>query len=285
MELVPSVTIDQAYASALPQDRQSAVVQPAPWPRLLEGTELIGQAVGSGLREPPYLVRRRDGQVVQLSQLLYVLASRMDGRDLPAIADSASECVDARITPEQVTHVAEHKLAPLGLIGQRDGGTPKLERRSALLLLRFRVGIVPECGVNVLAGLLRPLFLPPLVIVALAALAAFDVWLGTSHGVATALRAVIQTPSLVPALFNLTILSLAFHECGHAAACRYGGARPGRIGMGIYLVWPVFYTDVTDSYRLSKAGRLRTDLGGSTSTLCSRSRRGAPISPHPISHY
>ncbi len=60
----------------------------------------------------------------------------------------------------------------------------------------------------------------------------------------------------------MTVLSLAFHECGHAAACRYGGARPGRIGVGIYLVWPVFYTDVTDSYRLSRAGRLRTDLGG-----------------------
>ena len=37
---------------------------------------------------------------------------------------------------------------------------------------------------------------------------------------------------------------------------------PGRIGVGIYLVWPAFFTDVTDSYRLSRAGRLRTDLGG-----------------------
>ena len=43
---------------------------------------------------------------------------------------------------------------------------------------------------------------------------------------------------------------------------RYGGARPGRIGVGIYLVWPSFFTDVTDSYRLGRAGRLRTDFGG-----------------------
>jgi putative peptide zinc metalloprotease protein len=34
------------------------------------------------------------------------------------------------------------------------------------------------------------------------------------------------------------------------------------MGAGVYLVWPVFYTDVTDSYRLSRRGRLRTDLGG-----------------------
>src|SRR5687767_4994102 len=34
------------------------------------------------------------------------------------------------------------------------------------------------------------------------------------------------------------------------------------MGAGLYLVWPAFYTDVTDSYRLGRAGRIRTDLGG-----------------------
>jgi putative peptide zinc metalloprotease protein len=49
---------------------------------------------------------------------------------------------------------------------------------------------------------------------------------------------------------------------GHATACRYGGAEPGVIGVGIYLIWPVFYNDLNDSYRLDRAGRLRADLGG-----------------------
>ena len=34
------------------------------------------------------------------------------------------------------------------------------------------------------------------------------------------------------------------------------------MGAGIYLVWPAFYTDVTDAYRLPRRARLRTDLGG-----------------------
>jgi putative peptide zinc metalloprotease protein len=58
------------------------------------------------------------------------------------------------------------------------------------------------------------------------------------------------------------VVSALFHECGHASGCRCGGARTGVIGFGIYLVWPSFFTNVTDSYRLSRAGRLRTDLGG-----------------------
>ena len=34
------------------------------------------------------------------------------------------------------------------------------------------------------------------------------------------------------------------------------------MGAGMYLVWPAFYTDVTDTYRLGRGGRVRTDLGG-----------------------
>ena len=257
-----SATIDRPAAPTLLEDRDAAAPGLAPWPRLLPGTELIGQIAGSGLREPPYLVRRCDGQVVQLSPLLYVIASRMDGREIAAIADGAGAPLGLRITPEQVAHVAEQKLAPLGLVAHRDGSAPRLERLNALLALNHRAGIVPERVVNTLAGLLRPLFLPPVVIATLAALLTCDAWLATTHGVGAGLRAVIHSPALGLALFAVMILSMAFHECGHAAACRYGGARPGRIGVGIYLVWPAFYTDVTDSYGLARSGRLRTDLGG-----------------------
>ena len=76
------------------------------------------------------------------------------------------------------------------------------------------------------------------------------------------MRAVIYSPALVLMILGSVVLATAFHEIGHASACRYGGARPGAMGVGIYIVWPAFYTDITDSYRLGKGGRLRTDLGG-----------------------
>jgi putative peptide zinc metalloprotease protein len=254
-----SATIDQAPGGPTAEGHHT---ETPTRPRLLEGTELMGRFAGSGLREPPYLVRRSDGQVVQLSHLLYVIASCMDGRDLDAIARGATARLNVRIGPEHVAHVAEHKLAPLGLVAYQNGSIAPMERRNALLALRFRAAIVPEQATNALARPLTPLFRAPVVIAALGALVACDVWLATSHPVTAGLRTVIRYPVLGLAWFVLTVFSLALHECGHAAACRYGGARPGRIGIGIYLVWPVFYTDVTDSYRLSKAGRLRTDLGG-----------------------
>src|SRR5205807_351311 len=76
------------------------------------------------------------------------------------------------------------------------------------------------------------------------------------------MRSLIYQPGLLLVVGGLLLASAVFHEFGHATACRYGGARPGVVGVGLYVVWPAFYTDVTDSYRLDRGGRLRTDLGG-----------------------
>ena len=95
-----------------------------------------------------------------------------------------------------------------------------------------------------------------------ASLAAVDYWLFAVHGLGGGLRQVLRDPPDLLIVLGLTLVSAMFHECGHAAGCRYSGARPGKIGVGIYMVWPAFFTNVTDSYRLSRAGRLRTDLGG-----------------------
>jgi putative peptide zinc metalloprotease protein len=231
--------------------------------RLLPGVELLGRIDGSGLREPPHYVRRSDGEVVQLSQLLFVIAQHAEqGRQLGEIAQRAGAQLDLRIRPDQVRYVLEHKLHPLGVVAGADGSAPQLERLDPLLALKFRVGVVPPKVVQAVAAPLAALFRTPVVLAVLASLLAFDAWLFGVHGIGRGLSHVISQPSLMLLLTGLTYASLAFHECGHAAACRRGGARPGAIGVGLYLVWPVMYTDVTDSYRLGRRGRLRTDLGG-----------------------
>src|SRR5919202_6201610 len=88
-------------------------------------------------------------------------------------------------------------------------------------------------------------------------------WFVLVHkGVASATAQAFDSPELLLLVLALGVASAAFHEIGHAAACRYGGGRPGGMGAGIYMVWPAFYTDVTDAYRLPRRARLRTDLGG-----------------------
>ena len=87
-------------------------------------------------------------------------------------------------------------------------------------------------------------------------------WVLFVKGLGSAAHEAFDKPGLLMLVFVVTVLSAGFHEFGHAAAARRGGSTPGAMGAGIYLVWPAFYTDVTDSYRLGRGGRLRTDLGG-----------------------
>ncbi len=131
-----------------------------------------------------------------------------------------------------------------------------------ILALKLHRTLLPEAGVQVVARLLGPLFSPLVVVAVLGALAGADLWLVRSGGMLAAFREVLARPLLLLVVLGLSLVSMVFHECGHAAACRYGGARPGRIGMGLYVLWPALFTNVTDSYRLGRAGRLRTDLGG-----------------------
>ncbi|MGH9263912.1 MAG: hypothetical protein ACRD1D_04405 [Acidimicrobiales bacterium] len=225
--------------------------------------ELIGESAGSGYKEPPALARRGDGQIIQLTPLLYMVAEECDGsRDEAAVAAAVTERFGRTVSADNVRTLVQEKLRPLGVLAAADGSTPKLKKPDPLLALKFRKAIVPEQASMRVAALFKPLFFPPMVLAALAGLVVFDAWLFLNHGVAQAFRQSAENPTMMLPVLALVVLAAGWHEFGHAAGCAYGGAKPGAMGAGIYLVYPAFYTDVTDSYRLGRAGRLRTDLAG-----------------------
>jgi putative peptide zinc metalloprotease protein len=258
---------------ALPPGRGRAVAandQPGPdeagtvVPHLAAGVEPIGEYQGSGLAEATYLVRNAGGQVVHLSRLLYLVVSAVDGRrTVSEVAEQVTAGFGRTVSAGNIEYLLANKLLPLGLLAVADpaaAGPPG--QAAALLALKLRRTIVTEPGVQFLARLFRPLFRPVVVALVLTALIASDAWLFGSGRLGSASRYVLLHPLLLLLVLGLSVVSMLFHECGHAAACRYGGARPGVIGMGIYVIWPAFFTNVTDAYRLGRAGRIRTDLGG-----------------------
>jgi putative peptide zinc metalloprotease protein len=222
---------------------------------------LLGEYLESGFADPVYLARRPDGQVVQLTHLLYLVLCAADGgADCEEIAAAVSDAYGRRVSAANVMHLVEHKLEPCGLIAGAASG-PDLTARTPLLALRFRVPLVPARAVRAVAWALRPFFFPPIVGACLAGLVWFDWWL-VRHGLAPGSVEVLTHPALMLFVLGGLLASALWHELGHATACRSSNAKPGAIGAGLYLVMPALYTDVTDSYRLDRAGRVRTDLGG-----------------------
>jgi putative peptide zinc metalloprotease protein len=235
----------------------------APPPRLAEGIELIGEYEDSGYREAPSIARRADGQIIQLPAILYQVAESIDGRrTYEEIAERVTEATSRGLGPEEIKYLVDEKLRPLGVVAGADGKDPELKKADPLLALKFRVAIVPERVVHAITSVFYPFFFPPVVVAAVAGLIAFDVWMFFFHGIAQGARTIVYNPILLFMLLGLVVIATALHEIGHATAARYGGAKPGVMGAGIYVVWPAFYTDVTDAYRLNRRGRLRTDLGG-----------------------
>ncbi|MFB1297591.1 M50 family metallopeptidase [Mycobacterium sp. pW049] len=231
--------------------------------RRADGVELIGEMVGSGYRVPPSLARRGDGQTVQLTPLLYAVLHEIDGeKNAAEVAAAVSESTGRPINEDNVSQLVDEKLRPLGLLTLSDGSQPAVRKRDPLLGLRFRYAVTDPERTRRFTDPFRILFRPWVTVPALAAFAVVCWWVFFEKGLASATHDAFERPGLLILVFVVTILSAGFHEFGHAAAARYGGATPGVMGFGVYLVWPAFYTDVTDSYRLGRWGRIRTDLGG-----------------------
>ncbi|WP_051385821.1 M50 family metallopeptidase [Actinokineospora inagensis] len=232
-------------------------------PRRADGVRLIGEMRGSGYRRPPALVRRADGQVLQLTPLLYRVLEAVDGEtDHDGIAARVGTAIGRRVTADDIRTLLDAKLRPLGVLKGADGSDPRPRKANPLLGLRLRCVISkPELTRRVTAPFTW-LFHPLVVLALVAAFVGVGYWVLFDKGLAGAAYQAFSQPSLLLLVFAVTIVSAGFHEFGHAAAARYGGATPGAMGFGVYLLWPAFYTDVTDSYRLGRAGRLRTDLGG-----------------------
>src|SRR3954471_304131 len=228
-----------------------------------EGLELLGEVPGSGYRQAPALARRGDGQVITLTPLLHQTVAAIDGRrDLTDVAATVSGTSGRLVRPEDVGQLVDATLRPLGLLRLADGSQPDLRRADPLLALRMRKVVTDPAITRRITTPFAVLFSPFLVVTGVLAFLAVSGWVLFREGLAAATAQAFQFPSLFLVVVVVTVLSAGFHEFGHAAAAQRGGATPGAMGFGFYLFWPAFYTDVTDSYRLGRGGRLRTDLGG-----------------------
>src|SRR3954452_11226660 len=232
-------------------------------PLLAPGTQLLGMQPGSGYVTPPALVRRGDGQVLQLTPLLYAVLEAVDGmRDADAVAATASQACGRGLAAEDVMTLVDQRLRPMGLVLMADGTHPEFTKTNPLLALRPKFVVSKPHLTRRVTAPFAPLFNPLLMVAVTLAFAVVAFWVLFQKGLASAAYEAFAQPGLLLAVFVITIVSAGFHEFGHAAALRRGGGTPGAMGAGLYLIWPAFYTDVTDSYRLSRAARIRVDLGG-----------------------
>jgi len=227
------------------------------------GVEPEGRLQGSGFVEEQWLVRR-GREFVQVGELLYRVVDLADGvTTLDEIARELTELTQWEVTTGDVGLIIRTRLVPLGLIVDDDAPERAPSPRPVSpLLANARLRVLGPRAIDSVSRFLQHLYRPPLLLAALVLIGISQLWLFLQGDPSSAFQQVVATPLSLPLIAGLLIVANVFHEFGHAAALRYGGGRARAMGAGVYLFIPIFYTDVTESYRLGRRARIRTDLGG-----------------------
>lgn len=263
----PHLSDDKTRESAhsVERRRQSAAVAEVPErPALAPNVQLVGELQDAGFEDRQWLIQRGE-RFIQVTELLYRIAEQANGeRTLKEIAEGVTASTEWMVTADNVRQLIRAKLLPMRLISAPGDSfmAPDPERRGSPLAFLVRKRVFGPRVIEPITGMFQFLYKPFILVPLFVAIAFAHEWLYLRHGVIRSFIEVLYTPGLLLAVLAVLIVAGVFHEFGHASALRYGGGKVRGMGVGLYLIYPAFYTDTTDSYRLGRWARVRTDLGG-----------------------
>jgi putative peptide zinc metalloprotease protein len=217
----------------------------------------------SAFVNPPWLLEREGSGYVQVTELLYRIAEFADGSN--TVEEIAQKITEAGkpVSPPTIQQLIAQLLIPRGLVEMADGTSVSVSSGpSSPLALNMRMRMFGPESITPITNILRVFYWPPVMVLILAIAVCMEVWIYAIHGIGGSLREAIYAPGFMALALVLIVVSAGFHELGHAAALHYAGGRIKGMGAGIYVVYPAFFTDVSDNYRLPRWKRVRTDLGG-----------------------
>lgn len=218
----------------------------------------------SSAREGTYLVFLPDGRSLEVTAKLYDLMTQLDGsKDLESIARALSCKWNASVRSAEVRDWVVRFIAHHDLLAPDPAVFPSSPSAPGKSPPGKGVTLVPAGLALPLTRRLRVLFHPafclPLLLLSMAC--HLLVFPGLPAGAPSRLFSAVS-PSVHLTGYLLILLSVLFHEFGHLSACTYFDCPHGEIRLGLYLIFPVFYANVSAAWRLRRKERVVVDLAG-----------------------
>jgi putative peptide zinc metalloprotease protein len=120
--------------------------------------------------------------------------------------------------------------------------------------------LIPSQIVDFFSQILRVLFFPAVIKILIVAAILTEIFFFYNNAVIFSVQ--VADAYIIVVVLLLYLCSSFLHELGHATACKYFGANHGGIGIGLYLNFPVFYTDVSEVWTLSRKQRMLVNFAG-----------------------
>jgi putative peptide zinc metalloprotease protein len=156
---------------------------------------------------------------------------------------------EGKYSPEQVRKVIEKFIVPI---------LHAVPKKQTFL---YEKEVLSAEAIDQFSDLFRFLFHKVYMAVILAGMLVLNTWFFlTTHNLLLFNNKV--NIYMATGLLVFMLASSFFHELGHASACKYFGIQHGGIGFGLYLNFPVLYTNVTEVWKLKRGQRCVVNLAG-----------------------
>lgn len=222
----------------------------------------------SGSKEPTVLckVPFSDEIVKQyvLPLALLDLLKQFDGdKEVPEVITDYRETHPEGHSAESIEKLVNGFLIPKGLLIDPSTDAPLRadpDKRKSFLYIRLPL-ISPKAVAPVARAMswlfIRPVFLSMLT---LFIVGHFVFYITVARHFPFDLNSIKGHEILV--IFALSTLAALIHELGHASALLFYKCKGAEIGWGLYLIYPVLYTDVSEAWRLKRTQRAMIDIAG-----------------------
>ncbi|MCB0607372.1 MAG: hypothetical protein KDD12_06645 [Lewinella sp.] len=238
------------------------------------------QQVDSQGNNKQYLLRA-NGANYYIGELIYLIIQQLTERkSRKEIVENLNNWARGhyQFTEEVVGHIIQDKITPLNIFDEAGNpvkAKPVEEKRTSTALGGFsaRWDFVQYEQIKWLLNILKFFFYPIPFFTLLAAGAALNYYyihqfsqytaaLTASDAIMESGQRCLRSLSYVLLYYPAAVLILFIHELGHAASAHLFKAPPKSIGFGFYFIFPVLYTDVTDTWKLNRWKRTIVNLGG-----------------------
>lgn len=204
-----------------------------------------------------YILKNKElKRYLKISKQMFNLVKLIDNKStINQIVDKYNNKNIEILNSKFVYNVLYLKLANFGLLIDNKN----LKKNNKPNYLKLSITIINEAKLDFVTKYFSFLFNLKISIILISiSFSIFAYWIKTSFDIYSKFN--FQDCAILS--FAIVFISTIFHELGHATSSRFFGANHSGIGIGFYLLFPVFYTDVTDIWILSKNKRIIINLSG-----------------------
>jgi len=197
---------------------------------------------------------------LKISHSTMQMLSLVDGhRNIEEIAQALSAKIERKLDSATIyNRLYLGDLANCGIVETNR----KIEPKKADGYIWFKYIILKAKSIDWLAGILSILFKPSVFYFLFSATLTYLIIVLIYFTEAQTIFDRFADLKNLLVFYSILVVSVFLHEMGHASACKRFGAKHGDLGFGFYLIFPVFYADVSDSWRLLRKQRIIIDLAG-----------------------